>query len=102
MIYYAQDMVSGQIKIGKTYSLQARMKSLRYHLGRPLVLLATEPGGMHDEYQVHCIFNDYHLLPEESILGTNEWFRAGPPLLHYIAQLQAISAFEAKCLENQW
>lgn len=79
LVYFVCAEGGDRIKIGKTRDLTRRLLSLRAHSPTPLVVLATEPGGLQREAELHAKFAPMRLH--------GEWFRAEPELLDYIATL---------------
>jgi T5orf172 domain len=75
VVYFVQN--GGLIKIGKSENLGERIR----HMGVPVTaILATEPGGLKRERELHTRFAEYR--------EHGEWFRPGPRLLAYIAEVQ--------------
>ena len=78
MIYFLQDPVTCDIKIGFTDGDDAlgRVDSLQTGNSRPLVLLATRDGTKADEAALHKRF--------AAARGIGEWFRPVPALVEYL------------------
>lgn len=85
MIYFAQPVAGGPVKIGYSADVEARLRQLEGYYGRPLALLATMDGGRDEERAVHQQFA--HLrLP-----GEREQFRPVPELLAFIGRPLLVS-----------
>lgn len=80
-VYFIHAPRSGLIKIGVSANPQARLRELeRNAVGEDgLILLATEPGGLKRERELHEKFNDER--------SRGEWFTESPRLLSYIGAL---------------
>lgn len=79
MIYFAQPLTGGPIKIGCSDDVPRRLKQLEAHYGQPLALLAEMTGNFDDERAVHARFA--HLR-----LGRTEQFRPAADLLAFIGR----------------
>src|SRR5438093_13607997 len=79
MIYFAQPADGGPIKVGHTAAVEARLRQLELHYGRPMALLATMEGGRDEEQAIHERFG--HLR-----LGRTEQFQPGPELMEFIGR----------------
>lgn len=69
----------GEIKIGLTRDLRARLNALQTGSPYPLRVLAALPGTEAEEHELHTRFADLRL--------SGEWFRPEPRLLEFVAQL---------------
>lgn len=69
----------GPIKIGVSTDIAARLRHVQSHHVLPITLLATEYGGRIRERQLHRRFLRFRVR--------GEWFRAGEPLMEYIAAI---------------
>ncbi len=88
MIYFTQDSVVLNIKIGHTSGdPEGRRSALQTGNGSPLVLLATMPGEREDEARLHRQFAPHRV--------GGEWFRPVPALLALIGDARAREATEA-------
>jgi hypothetical protein len=75
-VYFAQDPVSTDIKIGFSKNVRSRLGGL----GRPVRLLATLEGNREVESAIH------HRFRLARIRG--EWFRPAPELLKYMDEIR--------------
>lgn len=78
-VYFAD--AGGQIKIGWSRKVSARLAQLQTGSAVPIKLLGTIPGGLALERRIHAHFA--HLRTQ------GEWFVAAPELLAFIADHQA-------------
>jgi hypothetical protein len=85
MIYFLQPTDGGPIKIGFSDNVDARVRQLEWHYGRPLALLGTMEGGREEETEIHSRFA--HLR-----LGRTEQFRPASELLAFIGRPLLIGA----------
>ena len=85
MIYFAQPVDGGPIKIGTTENLDSRLYALERHYGCLLALLATMEGGREREVEIHAQFA--HLR-----FGRTEQFRPAPDLLTFIGRPLLVGA----------
>jgi hypothetical protein len=86
LVYYIWDSFHGgrntpAIKIGHSHDLRARLRGFVLTYGTQIVLLATEPGGIERESELHQLFK--HLRWH----GT-EWFVPGAQLFEHIERLR--------------
>lgn len=79
VVYYLRRM-DAAVKIGFSAHLARRIKKLTDEHGE-LVVLATEPGGWHEEQDRHRLFGHLRVTP------TREWFWPGAELLAHIESL---------------
>jgi hypothetical protein len=79
VIYFAQAVKGGPIKIRYTTTLKSRIRDLEIYYGVPLVILATKEGGRREEFETHKRFA--HLR-----FDLSEQFRPAPDLMDYIGQ----------------
>lgn len=79
MIYFAQPVDGGPVKIGTTENLPQRLAGLESTYGKPMALLGTMPGGRDEERAIHDRFS--HLR-----LGRTEQFRPEPELMQFIGK----------------
>jgi hypothetical protein len=98
VIYFAQSIEGGPVKIGATDDVARRLGQLEAHYGRPLALLATLPGGRDEEAEIHERFA--HLR-----LGRTEQFRPAAELMKFInrpllvgANPDAVEAMDVGCM----
>jgi hypothetical protein len=77
VVYFIEDE-HGRIKIGMTRSVESRLRGLQTATADRLVVLATIPGGIVEEREMHT------RLAAHRIAG--EWF-AGPPVRAMLASL---------------
>ncbi len=73
-VYFITD--GEAIKIGKANNPKSRLSALQTSHHKPLVILATMPGGEELERELHRIFDAYRLR--------GEWFRDCSPLREFI------------------
>lgn len=71
MIYFIE--CDGYVKIGYTTQLNRRVKSFATSNPHPVKLLASAPGNVEDEQELHKRFRELH--------HRGEWFRKTPELL---------------------
>jgi hypothetical protein len=76
LVYFAEALLTGLVKIGFTTRINARMKMLEDDYDT-INLLATTEGGKAREREIHGIFNGVRIK--------DEWFAPSPLLLEYIA-----------------
>lgn len=81
-VYFAD--AGGQIKIGWSRKVGARLAQLQTGSAVPIKLLATTPGGLALERRLHKQFHHLRL--------SGEWFLAAPELLNHIAGLATAEA----------
>ena len=85
MIYFAQPVDGGLIKIGHSANVLGRLRQLEDHYKHSLSLLGTLPGGFQEERELHKRF--LHLR-----YGPTEQFRPDPELLEFIGSACASSS----------
>jgi len=85
MIYFLQPIDGGPVKIGHSADVEARLRQLEAHYGRPLALLAVREGGRDEEQAVHERFA--HLR-----LGRTEQFRPARELMEFIGRPLLVDA----------
>lgn len=88
MLYFIQDSVTDHLKIGfvKATCLEAvEVRRADLQIGNPseLLILATTPGSMADEQELHRRFERYHVR--------GEWFRPCNAILRFILEANASS-----------
>lgn len=76
-VYFAD--AGGQIKIGWSKRVSARLAQLQTGSAIPIKLIGTMPGGLTVERRVHERFAHLRL--------SGEWFTAAPELLAYVAEV---------------
>lgn len=82
MIYFAQAVGGGPIKIGCSVDVDTRIRALEHHYKQPLVLLATMPGGRDEERMIHEKFAEHRLRRTEQFRPAAEIMEfIGRPLL---------------------
>lgn len=79
-VYFIQDTVGGQIKIGWTAHVRRRLSELQPGNPHPLKIIATMPGGQKDERKLHLRFAWLRVY--------GEWFLPGQDLLDFIKELK--------------
>lgn len=86
MIYFAQDTVSLNIKIGYTSSADAgqRLKALQTGNSNRIELITTMPGDQAIEGALHQMFAKLNVC--------GEWFRPGPHLVKFLSDTARASA----------
>jgi hypothetical protein len=72
----------GEIKIGVSSDVEARRASLQSNNPYPIIILATRPGGVREEYAVQRKFLHLRLR--------GEWFKPDEELLEYIWNLPEV------------
>jgi hypothetical protein len=82
-VYFVQEAPAGDIKIGTSKDVGARVREMTVANPRPLVVLATMSGDRKIETLLHKRFASARIR----IRG--EWFRPVPELLAYIAEIKA-------------
>lgn len=85
MIYFAQPVDGGPIKIGYSEDVSQRLIQLESDYGQPLALLATLDGGRTEEQALHARFS--HLR-----FGRTEQFRPTAELLSFIGRPLLVGA----------
>jgi len=80
-VYFAQDTLSNEIKIGTSKKVKPRLREVERQANRSVVLLATLSGDREVEGILHQRF------ARARIRG--EWFRPVPELLEYIEGIKA-------------
>lgn len=93
MIYFVQATDGGPIKIGFTDNLDARLKALESHYGRPLALLHAMEGGRAEEAETHDRFS--HLR-----IGRTEQFMPGPDLMEFIGRTHFFNLGDVLMMEG--
>lgn len=76
VVYFVESLQNGLIKIGYSGNMPVRMKTLGSN-ERHVALLATTPGGVRREAEIHATFHSLRIR--------GEWFLPSPLLLEYIA-----------------
>lgn len=82
-VYFLQDSLSKDIKIGSGGSPKQRRSDLQTGNPRELILLGTLPGGQLEEKTLHRQFDQYRLKDG----GGKEWFRYDKDLFRAIQKL---------------
>lgn len=92
MIYFAQGVGGGPVKIGYSEDVDARLCQLESHYGQPLALLATMPGDFETEAEIHKRFA--HLrFARSGRRGVNpEQFRPAADLMAFIGRPLLVAA----------
>lgn len=67
-VYFALDVAAGEVKIGYSANVTARIKRIRWEYGRAVELLGTTDGGLEFETLLHRRFAPYR--------RRGEWFSA--------------------------
>lgn len=100
MIYFVQEE-SGPIKIGHVKddypelllsNVQHRVTELQIGNPRQLQVLATMPGSISDEHEIHAKFTDHRIR--------GEWFKPDSKLLNFINEYG--STFPKSQWKNPW
>jgi hypothetical protein len=82
VIYFAQSLDGGAVKIGFSDDVDARRQQLELHYGCPLALLATMEGGREQETAIHRRFRSLRFGRTEQFRPTSELMAfIGRPLL---------------------
>lgn len=92
-VYFAQEELSGRIKIGWTRNLVQRRQRLRTDSPGPVIILGTLPGGSKTEKRLHHHFATYR--------RHGEWFEPHPALLRGIAQLLLLKGDQARTVLDE-
>lgn len=79
MIYFMRDTASGRIKIGHSTDPWARLSQVQCASPSEIVMLATEPGGVEREAELHQQF--------EAAWARGEWFEPSAAILNHIDTL---------------
>jgi hypothetical protein len=79
VVYFIRSGHSGPIKIGIASDVKARLRTLQCASPEALAVLATTPGSLELERQLHVQF--------QHLRKSGEWFNAAPELLEFIAGL---------------
>ena len=85
MIYFAQPIEGGPVKIGFTSDVDARLRQLEVYYGRPLALLGIMEGDRDEERSIHGRFA--HLR-----FGRTEQFRPAADLMAFIGRPLLVGA----------
>jgi hypothetical protein len=78
IVYFAQDELTGLIKIGTTNYLYRRIKQLAAEWNHPITLLGFVYGRFGKEAALHARFADYR--------HRSEWFYPHPDILGFITK----------------
>ncbi len=92
MIYSAQPVDDGPVKIGFTDNLDVHRKQLEAHYGKPLAVLATMPGDMEREAEVHAMFAHLRLETDKGKGRPIEQFRPAAELMAFIGRPLLVGA----------
>jgi hypothetical protein len=77
MIYFIQEALTGNIKIGfAEENVEQRISDLQCGNSSELTLLGVVAGSVREEQQLHKLFTDYRIR--------GEWFKPAPALIQYI------------------
>lgn len=82
-VYFAQDDVTGLIKIGRSRNVTRRIAHLRWETKHPIRLLISTPGGSDAETALHDQFTSHRVH--------GEWFRSSPGMVAVIAVISRIA-----------
>ena len=93
VVYFAQDVGDGRIKIGTSTSLNGRMYAIEREQKIKVSVLATMPGRYKVESWLHYRFAD------DRIAG--EWFRPTSDLLTYIDDVRQRKTDPNRCLARR-
>jgi hypothetical protein len=97
LIYFAQAVCGGPVKIGTAVDVDRRLAQLEANYGQPLALLATMPGGQEEEQAIHERFSEIRLGRTEQFKPTFELMTfIGRPLL-VGANPDAVEAMDSHC-----
>lgn len=77
MIYFAQPVRGGYIKIGTSKCVASRLQTVAYEVRASLRLLGTTQGGYAREQRLHRRFSHLRVV--------GEWFKPRPELMGFIA-----------------
>jgi hypothetical protein len=92
VIYAMQAVEGGPVKIGYTENLEARHKQLEAHYGRPLAILATIPGDLDTEAEIHLRFAHLRIDGGGKRGRKIEQFRPASDLMEFIGSPLLVSA----------
>jgi hypothetical protein len=87
-VYFAAAGDGGQIKIGWSKNVSARLTQLQTGSASPIKLLGTTPGGRAAERRLHGQFAHLRI--------SGEWFKAAPELLDHIASLATVTPINSR------
>lgn len=83
MIYFIQNKITNNIKIGKSNNPLKRLNSLRTACTEELVILKVIEGGIEEEKKLHKMFSDYRIR--------GEWFRDNEQITNFINNFERFS-----------
>lgn len=89
MIYFAQAIGGGPVKIGHSANVESRIRQLESTYRQPLSVLATLPGDREEERAIHERFS--HLR-----MGKTEQFQPGHDLMEFIGRPLFVNASPVK------
>lgn len=84
MIYFAQPVGGGPVKIGTAVDVDLRIAQLELQYGLSLVVLATIPGGHEEEADIHERFAHLRFARRGRRGQCPEQFRPDPELMSFI------------------
>jgi hypothetical protein len=92
LIYFAQAVEGGPVKIGFSTNVEARVRQLEKHYGRQLAVLATLPGGLEEEAAIHERFDHLRLKRKNDRGRHPEQFRPAADLMVFIERPLLVGA----------
>jgi hypothetical protein len=92
MIYFMQSTEGGSIKIGYTCDLRRRHKQLEKHYGCQLAVLATMPGDLDEEAEIHERFAHLRHAKACGEHRRPELFRPAADLMEFIGRPLLVGA----------
>lgn len=92
MIYFAQAIDGGPIKIGCTGDVSRRCKQLENHYGKPLAILGTMDGSRAEEAEIHARFAHLRLTGRSTNGRRIEQFKPAADLMAFIGRPLLVSA----------
>lgn len=85
-VYFMQSADGGPVKIGHSTDVERRREQLSSHYGRPLIVLATMPGGPEEEAEIHGRFHHLRLKGKGTRGRYPEQFRPESELMAFIGR----------------
>ena len=82
-VYFVYNPSTGEVKIGQTKNVKARLQSLQTEEGVPLILLGVEEDVVPLEKRLHRKFKKFNTR--------GEWFKVEGALAKYLSQLSALN-----------
>lgn len=99
MIYFAQSVEGGPIKIGYTANLEVRHKQLESTYRRKMVILATMDGDEEEERRIHDRFAHLRFERRSRYGRHPEQFRPEPDLMEFIGYPLFVNQGDVELME---